>query len=130
MERDEVIRITYQKLLQQGGPSACLNPTSMGGVECLYNGENGRHCAAGWWIPPALYHPQLEGKGATSPEVRRVLPAELVALVTERHHRPVLSVMQAAHDRAARRVCQDADLSWAKALHEEFADDFPGVKLD
>lgn len=56
----DVLVITYTKLVEQKGQCRKHDAAGSG---CAYNGmvrDEPGHCAAGWWIPPALYRPEFE----------------------------------------------------------------------
>lgn len=79
----EIFDIAVGKLLEQGCKSFDNNiGCALYGREDTGDDEdenwqdswqdlwNGRRCALGWLIPPDRYHPGLEGKDATVPEVQ------------------------------------------------------------
>lgn len=86
----EGIQWTFNKLIEQGGPSV-----DSGGT-CKYRGHDGKRCAAGWWIDDN----NLAEKMDTSEDCSLECWVTEVGL-TDNKRLAAVETMQAAHDAAA-----------------------------
>lgn len=71
MEPQEIFNRVAYHLARQG-----VKSVGPGGVCCQYRGEHGRKCAAGIFIPDALYDEEFEGMGVNATPVASVLGLE------------------------------------------------------
>ena len=95
----EVFDYVLEKLYEQGRPS--VNPRSP--KECLYRGDAGARCAAGWLLPDDLWKQRYNAYGFAA------LPAEIMDDPRMCHLDVDLVVaMQDAHDDAAVACAKDA----------------------
>lgn len=76
--KQELFNIAWNGIKSQGFQQSVLRnedgspKRTHGGdgvVSCAYRDPQGRKCAVGWMIPDEYYHPALENKLASSPEV-------------------------------------------------------------
>lgn len=121
MTKQQLMQRTYNLLLAQGGPSASDAPWNgpTGGI-CLYRGDGGRRCAAGWWVPNLLYTKDMETKRVHRLFIMDGLRGWLLRLWWRVHGIEVnfLDDMQGAHDLAARD--QHYGMAWKDALKTRF----------
>lgn len=61
MTEREFVRLTAEKLLEQGGYAYAKTPRLNNKATCLYRAPNGRKCGIGQHIPDELYSRGFEG---------------------------------------------------------------------
>jgi hypothetical protein len=59
MDKQEIFNTVYLGLASQGFKRS-INTEA---VRCMYRGDEGRKCAAGWLIPDNEYDPAIENEG-------------------------------------------------------------------
>lgn len=94
-----------------------------GGGMCAYRSPGGLKCAVGYFIPDENYSPQLEGKGASQPQVVKALPQEIVATARALE---LLDKLQTLHD--DRMPGRHFNL-YVKQIALHFNLDIPAAKL-
>jgi hypothetical protein len=87
---------TVRHLHAQGGPA--YHPQARA---CAYRAQNGRKCAAGFWIKEDDYNPEMEGRTCSHETVKAFLP--VVPNETMRTG-ALFSSLQMAHDNACFNV--------------------------
>ncbi len=108
--KQELFNIAWNGIKSQGFQQSVLRnedgspkviPGGDGAASCAYRDPQGRKCAVGWMIPDENYHPGLENKLASSPEVCKA--ADLVG--GEWDEEPNFARhLQTVHDSSASRT--------------------------
>lgn len=87
-----LFKIVSNHLLRQGGP--CKD-----NGYCKYSGKDNRSCAVGCLIMPAFYLPEMEGKPADHPAVRKAVALSMGVEGIETRDIEMMLELQTIHDR-------------------------------
>lgn len=86
----EIFDFVTSSLLKQGRQSINLDGT------CMYRGEYGCKCAAGWLIPDSVYNWRMEGESVWKDSFMNLLDHDTHSLFSENH--TLICELQCVHD--------------------------------
>lgn len=114
LTNQEIVNLACEKIIQQGEPSIIIEKDENWNngklnSRCVYNSEDGKHCAAGWIVPESKRSELVECKLCTEDE-NLTLFEEFV------ENCDFLELIQGAHDNAAVNVLYNEVFTGSKFI--------------